>query len=187
MIKKLLLGLAAVIAIILIVASFQSDDMKVSRSATIAAPPETVYKVVNDFRQWNSWSPWSKKDPNMKTSLEGPPEGAGAKYHWSGNSEVGEGTTTLVSSKPSENVTMRIDMVKPMAGSCDVQFSFVPEGTGTKVTWAMQSKKPFAGKVIGLFMDCEKMCGDQFSEGLANLKNLVESTQKKIVDAAPKA
>jgi hypothetical protein len=178
MIKKLLLGLAAIIASVLIVASFQSDEMNVTRSATVAAPPEAVFKVVNDFRQWNSWSPWSKMDPKMTTSLEGPPEGAGAKYHWSGNSEVGEGTTTLVDSKPSDKVTMRIDMVKPMAGSCDVQFTFVPEGTGTKVTWAMQSKKPFVGKVFGLFVDCEKMCGDQFNEGLANLKKVVESGPK---------
>jgi uncharacterized protein YndB with AHSA1/START domain len=178
MIKKLLLGLAAIIAIILIVASFQPGEMTVSRSATIAAAPEAVFKVVNDFRQWDSWSPWSKMDPKMTITLEGPPEGAGAKYHWSGNSEVGEGTTTLVESKPSEKVAMRIDMVRPMAGSSDVQFLFAPEGTGTKVTWAMQGKKPFVGKVFGLFVDCEKMCGDQFNEGLANLKKIVESTPK---------
>lgn len=176
MIKKLLLGLAAVIAIILIVASFQSDEMNVSRSTTMAAPPEAVFKVVNDFRQWDNWSPWTKLDPKMTKTLEGPPEGVGAKYHWSGNNEVGEGTTTLVESKSPEKVAMRIDMVRPMAGSCDAQFTFAPEGTGTRVTWAMQSKKPFIGKVFGLFVDCEKMCGDQFSEGLANLKKIVEST-----------
>ena len=56
---------------------------------------------------------------------------------------------------------------------------FTPEGTGTKITWAMQSKKPFIGKIVGLFMDCEKMCGDQFLQGLASLK--------KVAEAAPKA
>jgi hypothetical protein len=59
-----------------------------------------------------------------------------------------------------------------------VQFTFAPEGTGTKVTWAMQSKKPFIGKVVGMFMDCEKMCGDQFSEGLDNLARIVTATPK---------
>jgi uncharacterized protein YndB with AHSA1/START domain len=176
MIKKILIGLAAVIAIILIAAAFQPDEMSVSRSATIAAPPEAVFKVVNDFRQWDSWSPWSKLDPNMTKTLEGPPEGEGAKYHWSGNTEVGEGTTTLVESKPNEKVAMRIDMERPMAGSSDVQFTLVPEGAGTKVTWALQGKTPFMGKVVGLFMDCEKMCGDQFEDGLANLKKVVEPT-----------
>lgn len=178
MIKKLLLGLVAVIAIILIVASFQSDDMSVTRTATIAAPPEAVFKVVNDFRQWDAWSPWSKLDPAMKKTLEGPPEGVGAVYHWSGNNEVGEGTTRLVASEPPKKIGMKLEFVRPMAGTSDVQFTFAPEGTGTKVTWAMQGKKPFIGKVFGLFMDCEKMCGDQFNEGLANLKKIVETAPK---------
>lgn len=176
MIKKILVGLAAIIAIILIAASFQSDDMSVSRSATIAAPPEAVFKVVNDFRQWDAWSPWSKIDPNMTKSLEGPPEGVGAIYKWSGNNDVGEGSTTLVESTPNEKVAMKLAFVRPMEGTSDVQFTFAPEGAGTKVTWAMQGKKPFIGKVFGLFMDCEKMCGDQFDEGLANLKKVVETS-----------
>jgi uncharacterized protein YndB with AHSA1/START domain len=178
MIKKLLLGLVAIIAIILVIASFQSDDLNVTRSATIPAPPDAVFKVVNDFRQWDAWSPWSKLDPNMKKTLEGPPEGVGALYKWSGNNEVGEGSTKLIDSKPNEKIGMKLEFVRPFAGSSDVEFTFAPEGAGTKVTWAMQSKKPFIGKVVGLFMDCEKMCGDQFSEGLDNLA--------KVVTAAPK-
>lgn len=179
MIKKILLGLVAVIAIILVVASFQSDDLNVTRSATINAAPDAVFKVVNDFRQWDAWSPWSKLDKDMKKSLEGPPEGVGAIYKWSGNNEVGEGSTKLVESKPNEKIGMKLEFVRPFAGSSDVTFTFAPEGAGTKVTWSMQSKKPFIGKVMGLFMDCEKMCGDQFIEGLNNLA--------KVATAAPKA
>ncbi|MDP1586878.1 MAG: SRPBCC family protein [Prosthecobacter sp.] len=178
MIKKVLLGLIAAIVIILVVAAFQSDDLNVTRSATIAAPPDAVFKVVNDFRQWDAWSPWSKLDPAMKKTLEGPPEGVGAIYKWSGNNEVGEGSTRLVHSKPNETIDMKLEFVRPFEGSSDVRFTFAPEGTGTKVTWAMQSKKPFIGKVVGMFMDCEKMCGDQFNEGLDNLG--------KVVTAAPK-
>ena len=54
MIKKILLGLVAIIVVICIIASFQSDDMNVTRSATSTASPEAVFKVVNDFRQWDS-------------------------------------------------------------------------------------------------------------------------------------
>lgn len=174
MIKKILLSLAVLIAGICVTASFQSDDMNVTRSATLAAPPEAVFKVVNDFRQWDAWSPWSKLDPNMKKSLEGPAEGVGAIYRWNGNNEVGEGSTTLTESKPGEKVAMRLDFTRPMEGTSEVDFTFTPEGAGTKVTWAMHSKKPFIGKVVSLFMNCEKMCGDQFEQGLGNLKRLVE-------------
>lgn len=178
MIKTLLIGLVAVVAIIFIVASFKSDVMTVTRSATINAAPEAVFKVVNDFRQWDAWSPWSKLDPNMTKKLEGPAEGVGAVYHWSGNNEVGEGSTTLVESLPHKKVGMKLAFVRPMEGTSDVQFTFVAEGTGTKVTWSMQGPVPFIGKVMSLFMDCEKMCGDQFLEGLANLKKLVEAAPK---------
>jgi len=178
MIKKILLGLVAVIALICIVASFKPGVMTVSRSATINAAPELAFKVVNDFRQWDSWSPWSKLDPNMKVTLEGPPEGVGAIYRWSGNNDVGEGSTTLVESVTNEKVGMKLNLVRPIEGSNDVQFTFVPEGDGTKVTWFMEGPVPFIGKIVSLFMDCEKMCGDQFLEGLANLKKVVESAPK---------
>jgi hypothetical protein len=173
MIKKLLLGLVAIIVILAVVASFQSDEMKVTRSAVIPATPDTIYAVVNDFTKWMSWSPWTGLDPEMKHRLEGPTQGVGAKFHWEGNMECGAGTSHLTNSKLNEFVHMRIDMTRPMEGSTEVQFTFVPEGAGTKVTWAMQGKKPFIGKLIGLFMDCEKMCGNDFEKGLANLAKVV--------------
>jgi uncharacterized protein YndB with AHSA1/START domain len=178
LVAAIIVGITALLAALAVATALQPDEMNVSRSTTIAAAPEAVFKVVNDLHQWDAWSPWSKLDPAMKVSYAGPAEGVGSSYHWSGNNEVGEGTTTVVESKPSEKIAMRLDMVRPMAGTSDVQFTFVPEGAGTKVTWAMQGKKPFIGKVIGLFMDCEKMCGDQFNEGLANLKKVMESTPR---------
>lgn len=173
MIKKLLLGLVAIIVILAVVASFQSDEMKVTRSAVIPATPDAIYAVVNDFSKWMSWSPWTGLDPEMKHRLEGPTQGVGAKFHWEGNMECGAGTSNLTASKLNEFVHMRIDMTRPMEGSTEVQFTFVPEGAGTKVTWAMQGKKSFMGKLMGLFMDCEKMCGDDFEKGLANLAKVV--------------
>lgn len=89
MFKKILLGLGAVIAIVLVLAAFQPDRMTVERSATMAAPPAAVFAVVNDFRHWDDWSPWARLDPEMKKTLEGPPTGVGAVYKWSGNNEVG--------------------------------------------------------------------------------------------------
>lgn len=178
MIKKILALLVVAVAVVCVLASQKPDEMKVTRSATIAAPPEAVFKVVNDFRQWDAWSPWSKLDPNMTKSLEGPSEGVGAIYRWSSNHEVGEGSTTLVESRPNEKIGMKLAFVRPMEGTSDVLFTFAPEGTGTKVTWDMHAPQPFIGKVASLFMDCEKMCGDMFNEGLANLKKLVESAPK---------
>jgi len=37
-----------------------------------------------------AWSPYEKKDPQMKRTYDGP-AGTGAVYGWTGNTEVGEG------------------------------------------------------------------------------------------------
>lgn len=175
MIKKILLLLLLLVVGVLVFALFRPDTMRVTRSATVGAPPAAVFAVVNDFRRWNEWSPWAGLDPEMKTTLEGPPTGVGAIYTWSGNSQVGEGRISLVESVPDQRVAMKLVFVRPFPGESDVQFSFVPEGEGTTVTWSMQAPQNYLGKLMGVFMDCEKMCGDGFLEGLANLKRIVES------------
>ncbi len=169
MIKKILLSLIAIIALILVVAAFQANDFRVSRSATLAASPEVLFKHVNNHRKFNEWNPWLKLDPNVKNTYSGPEEGIGAVCSWQGNSDVGEGSATITESKPGELVRLRMDWKKPMEGTSTVDFTFKPEGDKTVVTWAMYGPRPFLGKLVSLFMDCDKMCGDKFEEGLASL------------------
>jgi hypothetical protein len=174
MIKKILLGLVAVIAILLVLAAFRPAVMVVERSVTVSAPPSAVFAVVNDFGRWDEWSPWAKLDPEMKKTFEGPATGVGAVYQWSGNNEVGEGSMTLTGSAPDQKIDIKLAFLRPFPGESDVQFLFAPEGDGTKVTWAMQSPQPFIARLIGLFVNFEKMCGEQFSQGLGDLKQVVE-------------
>jgi hypothetical protein len=174
----ILLGLAAVIGAFVVVVLMQPADFRVSRTATIAAAPEVVFAQVNDFHNWQKWSPWAKLDPAAKNSFEGPESGNGAIFRWEGNSEVGKGSTTITESVPNERVRMKLEFIEPFAGTSDVEFTLKPAGEETELTWNMASKNDFLGKVMGLFMDCEKMCGDQFEQGLANLNELVANSAK---------
>jgi hypothetical protein len=56
-----------------------------------------------------------------------------------------------------------------MEGTATVDFTFKPEDGKTVVTWAMYGKNNFTGKVMSLFMDCDKICGPRFEKGLADL------------------
>jgi hypothetical protein len=94
MLKKILIAVAAIIAVFLIVVALQPSEFKVERSATISAPPAAVFEQVNDFHKWEAWSPWAKLDPNAKVTFEGPPAGTGTIMTWSGDSQVGEGKMT---------------------------------------------------------------------------------------------
>ena len=178
MIKKILIGLLALIAVLCVVVALQPADFKISRSAKINAPPATVFAQVNDFHKWEAWSPWAKMDPNCKFSYEGPAAGVGAIFRWEGNMEVGAGNMTITESKPSDLILIRLEFVKPMAGVNTTEFTFKPDGAQTNVSWTMTGKNNFVGKAFSLFMDCDKMVGGQFDKGLASMKAVAEGAPK---------
>jgi hypothetical protein len=173
-VKYMLLGFAAIVAILCVVIAMQPGDFKVSRSATMAAPAGAVFAQVNDFHNWEAWSPWAKLDPNAKSTYEGPTSGEGAKVSWDGDSNVGAGSMTILDSQPNKRVQIKLDFIRPFEGTSDVQFALKPEGDQTHVTWSMAGKNNFIAKAIGLVMDCDKMIGDSYEQGLANIKEIVE-------------
>lgn len=179
MLKKILLGLALLIALILIVAAFQPGEFSVSRSLAIAAPPAALFDQVNDHRKFLVWNPWMKLDPNVKNTFSGPASGVGSVCSWQGNRDVGAGSSTIIESKPGELVRLRMDWKEPMAGTSTVDFTFKPEGARTLVTWHIYGANDYMGKVMCLFMNMDKMIGGQFELGLASLKTLVEDGAKK--------
>lgn len=174
MFKYLLLGSTAVIAIFLIIAALQSSDFRIVRAATIAAPPAAVFEQINDFHKWNDWSPWAKLDPNAKNSFDGAPSGVGAGFSWAGNSQVGEGRMTITDSKPGELIRINLEFIKPFAATNVAEFTLTPEGNQTHVTWSMTGRNAYIGKCMSLIMNCDKMVGGQFEQGLANLKSVLE-------------
>jgi len=179
MFKKILLVLILLVAGFAVVVSLQPADFRISRSATIAAPPDTVFAQVNDFHKWEAWSPWAKLDPQMKTTYEGPPAGTGAAYSWVGNSQVGEGKMTIQESKPAELVKLKLEFLKPMASTSTAEFSFKPKGGNTVVTWSMYGENNFVGKAFSLVMNMDKMLGGYFEKGLAQMKAISEAEAKK--------
>lgn len=177
MLKKILIALAAIIAIIVIVVAMQPSEFRVERSTTIAAPVSTVFAQVNDLHKWDAWSPWAKLDPNAKISFEGPESGAGSILHWSGNSQVGEGTMTLTESRPDEFIKIKTDIVKPMEMTNTTEFGFKPEGDQTRVTWTLYGHQNFVGKAFCLVMNGKKMMGKVLDKGLAQLKSVTEASK----------
>ena len=178
MIKKILIGLAILILLLVVVIALQPSTYRVEQSATMNATAPVVFAQVNDFHKWNAWSPWAKLDPAMKQTFEGAPAGTGAVYTWAGNSDVGEGRMTINESRPSDLVKIKLEFLKPFAASSDTTFTLQPEGNQTKVTWMMVGDKNFIAKAFGLVMNMDKMVGSDFEKGLAQMKLVVESAPK---------
>jgi len=177
MITKILIGLAALTAalviVLLIAVSTRPATFKVTRSAVIPASPDKVFGLVNNFHQWDSWSPWAKLDPNSKATFTGPEAGPGAAFAWAGNNEVGEGKMTITESHPNQLVRINLEFLKPFQATNLTEFTFAPQDGGTLVTWTMSGENNFVGKAMSLFMDCDKICGDMFEKGFANMKATV--------------
>ena len=193
MLKKVLLGIAAALAVLVvlfvIVVARQPSEFHIERSAKMAAAPEEVFEQVNDFHKWDGWSPWIKIDPNAKSTFEGPPAGEGAVFRWAGNAEVGEGSMTIMESRPHEHIRIKLHFLKPFEDTAITEFTLKPDGDSTTVTWSMDGKNNFVSKIFCmLIMNMDKMIGDKYEEGLASMKKIVEAPEEaKPSDADQKA
>jgi carbon monoxide dehydrogenase subunit G len=164
---------AAAIAIVLLFAAAKPDTFHVERTTAIAAPPETIFPLINDFRNWRSWSPYEKLDPAMKRTLSGAESGKGAVYEWQGSGKAGQGRMEIASASPSK-IAIDLHFVKPFKAHNLAEFRLEPQGGSTKVTWAMDGKSPFAVKIMRTIFNLDRMVGKDFEAGLANLKAIVE-------------
>jgi uncharacterized protein YndB with AHSA1/START domain len=173
--------LKAVVAIIVVAfvgvlgyAAISPERFRIERSATIAAPPEKVFPLINDFKRWKAWSPWEKLDPALKRSYSGPAEGVGAAYSWQGVNEVGTGRMQIVQSNPPSRIEIKLDFEKPFEAHNIAEFTLKPEGGATQVTWVMHGPLPYTHRLMQVFFDMDDMVGGKFDQGLANLKTAAE-------------
>jgi uncharacterized protein YndB with AHSA1/START domain len=174
MVKKIVIAIVVLIAVILIFAATKPDTFNVQRAASIKAPPEKIFAVLNDFQKWSTWSPWEKKDPAMKRTFSAATSGKGAKYAWEGNKEVGKGSMEIAESLPPSRLSIKLDFIEPFEGHNIVEFKLEPKGDSTNVSWTMHGPMPFISKVISVFCSMDSMIGKDFEAGLANLKAVAE-------------
>jgi Polyketide cyclase / dehydrase and lipid transport len=177
MLKKILIGLGAALALLVVVILVQPATFHVERSIDMSAPPEAAFAQVNDFRAWGAWSPWEKLDPNMKRTYDGAAAGVGAKYAWVGDKEVGEGRMTIERSEPAA-IAIKIEFLKPFEATNTAVFTFTKNPGGNRTTWAMDGSNNFIGKAMCLVMDMDEMIGADFERGLASMKVAAEAAFK---------
>ena len=175
MLITILIVLLALVVLFVVIVLLQPGDFRLERSTQIFAPAATVYANVNDFHRWDLWSPWIGMDPNLEQTYEGAPSGVGAAYSWSGK-KTGAGRMTIVESKPHQLVKIRLEFLKPFKATNTAEFTFMPVGNHTVVTWAMYGPKNFLAKFIHMLCSMDTMVGPMFDKGLLKLKRLSEGT-----------
>ena len=174
MFKTIFRIVLALVVALLGYATTRPDSFRIERSTTIKAQPDKIFALINDFHQWQAWSPWEKMDPAMKRSFSGAASGKGTAYAWEGNDKVGAGSMEITATTPPNQLTIKLDFIKPFEGHNTAEFTLAPAGDSTQVTWAMHGPSPFIAKVMGIFFSMDSMVGKDFEAGLANMKAAAE-------------
>lgn len=174
MIILVLVIIAVVLAASLAYTATKPDTFEISRSTTIAAPAKLIFPLIDDLRAQSAWSPF-ETDANIKRTYSGSLRGKGAVYAWDGNLQVGAGRIAITDSVPPSKVVLLLEMLRPFKVANTVEFALQENGASTGVTWSMAGRQPYMAKLMSMFMNCDKMMGGQFDEGLAKLKALAET------------
>ena len=147
----------------------------VERSIVINASAEQIQAHIKDFQRWNTWSPWTLADPECVIKVDGMAGQPGHSMSWTSDI-IGTGSNTLAEVK-SDAMHYDLAFITPMKSKAKTAFHFSPEGSGTKVTWTMDSSVPFF-----LFFMVDKIKAwirMDYDRGLRMLKALVEEDEIK--------
>ena len=170
----ILVCLGAAILVLLAYASTRPDEFRVERRLRIAAPADKLWPLVSELRGFNRWNPYDRKDPLIKGQYAGTASGIGSRYAWESD-KVGTGSLEITSQQPGRAVQMKLDFIKPFGAHNQAEFALQPTPDGaTEVRWTMQGPANFLNKLMGVFINMDKMVGRDFEDGLQNLRQIAE-------------
>lgn len=170
---RLILGLGVLVFILSAVALGLPAHVTASRSVDINAPEYVVFPYVNNLRRYRDWAPWADRDPNIKITYSGPPEGSGAKAEWESNvPSAGSGSIQILESNAPNDVNLAMNF-KGLEGMSTIELS--PAGAGSKATWSFgfETGSSPIKRWKGLMLD--RFVGDEYKRGLEKLKQKVEA------------
>ncbi|GGG47363.1 polyketide cyclase [Croceivirga lutea] len=165
----------AILGLIIILGIIAPKTYEVSRSIVINKPKDEVFSYLKSLKNQDTWSPWGKRDPNMKKKFTGIDGEVGATSYWNGNKEVGEGEQEITKIVEGERIETELRFLKPFKSTSDAFFYVDEVNGGTEVVWGFKGNNKFPMSIMMLFMSMDKMIGKDFEEGLSDLKAQLEA------------
>ncbi|MDG2431587.1 SRPBCC family protein [Flavobacterium sp.] len=175
-IKKVLIGLVIIIALPLVVALFVKKDYEVQKEVLINKDKQEVFNYLKLLKNQDNYSKWFTIDPNMKKSYKGTDGTVGFVSHWeSDTAEVGWGEQEIKKITEGERIDFELRFIKPFEATEPAFMTTESVGENqTKVTWGFSGHMAYPMNLMLLFMDMEKMIGDDLNAGLTKLKTELE-------------
>jgi hypothetical protein len=178
--------LALVVGGVLVFAGTRPSGYKIERSIDISGSADAIFAKIGELPEWDKWSPWKAKDASMKTTYSGPKSGVGATQSWTSKSG-GDGSLKIT--ELINNHKMRYVLTfKDWDSKSDGEFRLDPiSAASTRLTWTMEGKNTFVGKVFWVVFGVDKSVEQDFEQGLASIKTLVEQPRIDAANAAAAA
>lgn len=172
-IKWLLIIIGALVVLYFGIALFLPSSYHLERSIVINKPPEVVFGQVADFNNWKAWNPWTKMEPEAKSTITGTPGTVGSSWEWDGK-QIGRGKLTIAAITPHQSIHSKLRFIAPWEAQATDDWTFEPTENGTKVTWISAGELPYGvARWMGLMLD--SMLGVQMEQGLKDLKAVCEA------------
>ncbi|EAR14439.1 MULTISPECIES: SRPBCC family protein [Robiginitalea] len=170
--------LAAILVLLIILYLIAPARYDVSRNILINRPPAVVFEYLKYLKNQDEWSPWAKRDPDMKKEYRGTDGTVGFVSSWEGNKEVGAGEQEITRIQEGSRIESELRFLKPWKSTSDAYIEVEPAaGDATRVRWGFSGQNGFPMRLMMLVMSMDKMVGKDFEEGLASLKTRLESKE----------
>ncbi len=148
-------------------------------SIFVPAAPEVVYDKVNDFKSWESWTPWKQNDSNMVFNLAEKTSDEGASFSWEGKKSGSLITTKVI---PNKEIYQDLSFQSPSGKrKAEMYWIFEAENDGTKVTWGTKGEHTLMDKVYYSINNSDFVATihEMNREGLKNISEEVVADMKK--------
>jgi hypothetical protein len=174
-VRFLVATIVIILAAVLILALAEPKDVVVKRSVMIKAPKDAVFDQMVNYKNWTHWSPWYKMDSGIKMTYTGTDGQAGAGYHWVGDEhKTGEGEIKTDAVNGTE-MSYSMTFIKPHRGDASGTLKAEDTGGMTRAIWIFTMHTPFPLNAMNAFLNMDKMLGNDFENGLNDMKKYVES------------
>jgi uncharacterized membrane protein len=172
--KRFLLIILGIIALALIAALFVKKDYALAKEITINKPKQQVYDYISLLKNQNNYGTWFKADPKMKQTYTGTDGTVGYVSAWESET-MGNGQQQITELKNGESIktAMIFKSIVDFKSNASMDLKSINDSV-TNVTWTMSGRTPWPFNLMSVFMPMEDAVGKDYTQGLANLKGILE-------------
>lgn len=172
---RAVLVLTGLAVAVLLWAALRPAAYRVERTVVIQASPARLHPMVSSMRDFNTWNPYVRKDPQAQVRYRGPNSGIGSAYDYEGNPDTGRGSVEVTDSEPYGRVEVQVDAALPVKTRTLWRFILTAQGAvATEVRWEMRGTHNFVARLVGIFSNTDAVIGRDLEAGLQNLKTHAE-------------